>query len=35
MAKRWKGLVDRDSWQKWYLKEGTPALREMDFWVGN
>ncbi|HEX5199700.1 MAG TPA: phospholipase D-like domain-containing protein [Actinoplanes sp.] len=33
-AKRWKGLVDRDSWQNWYLKEGGPARREIDFWVG-
>jgi phosphatidylserine/phosphatidylglycerophosphate/cardiolipin synthase-like enzyme len=32
--KRWKGLVDRDTWQKGYLKPGSPALREIDFWVG-
>jgi phosphatidylserine/phosphatidylglycerophosphate/cardiolipin synthase-like enzyme len=32
--KRWKGLVDADTWQKGYLKPGSPALREIDFWVG-
>jgi phosphatidylserine/phosphatidylglycerophosphate/cardiolipin synthase-like enzyme len=31
---RWKGLVDADTWQKSYLKPGSPALREIDFWVG-
>ncbi len=33
-AKRWKGLKDDDSWQKWYLKPGSAALREINFWVG-
>ena len=32
--KRWKGLVDADTWQKSYLKPGSPALREVDFWIG-
>ena len=32
--KRWDGLVDRDDWQKGYLKPGSEALREMKFWVG-
>jgi len=31
---RWKGLVDDDAWQNGYLKPGTEALREIDFWVG-
>ena len=31
---RWKGLHDNDTWQKGYLKRGSPALREIDFWVG-
>ena len=33
-AKRWKGLKDNDTWQRGYLKPGSPALREIDFWVG-
>jgi phosphatidylserine/phosphatidylglycerophosphate/cardiolipin synthase-like enzyme len=32
--KQWKGLTDNDTWQKGYLKEGSAALREIDFWVG-
>ena len=32
--KRWKGLQDTDTWQQGYLKPGSPALREIDFWVG-
>jgi phosphatidylserine/phosphatidylglycerophosphate/cardiolipin synthase-like enzyme len=31
---RWKGLHDNDTWQNGYLKRGSPALREIDFWVG-
>lgn len=30
---RWKGLEDGDNWQKGYLKENSPALREINFWV--
>ena len=33
-SKRWKGLKDTDTWQKGYLRPGTAALREIDFWVG-
>jgi phosphatidylserine/phosphatidylglycerophosphate/cardiolipin synthase-like enzyme len=33
-TKQWKGLEDGDSWQKGYLKPGSTALREMNFWVG-
>jgi len=33
-AKSWKGLQDTDSWQKGYLKPGSAALREIDFWAG-
>jgi phosphatidylserine/phosphatidylglycerophosphate/cardiolipin synthase-like enzyme len=33
-TKQWKGLEDGDSWQKGYLKASSPALREIDFWVG-
>jgi len=33
-TKRWKGLQDGDSWQKGYLKPGSVALREINFWVG-
>lgn len=33
-AKRWKGLRDEDTWQEGYLKPGSRALREIDFWVG-
>jgi phosphatidylserine/phosphatidylglycerophosphate/cardiolipin synthase-like enzyme len=32
--KRWKGLKDDDAWQKGYLKAGSEALREIDFWIG-
>ena len=32
--KRWKGLKDADAWQNGYLKPGSRALREIDFWVG-
>jgi hypothetical protein len=32
--KRWKGLVDNDSWQNGYLKAGSLAFREILFWVG-
>lgn len=34
-AKRWNGLEDGDSWQKGYLKTGSVALREINFWVGD
>lgn len=34
VAKRWNGLQDNDNWQKGYLKHGSPALREIQFWVG-
>ena len=33
--KRWDGLKDSDAWQSSYLKEGSAALREIDFWMGN
>lgn len=33
-SKRWKGLKDEDTWQKGYLKAGSRALREINFWVG-
>jgi phosphatidylserine/phosphatidylglycerophosphate/cardiolipin synthase-like enzyme len=33
-SKRWKGLKDDDAWQQSYLKAGSEALREIDFWVG-
>jgi phosphatidylserine/phosphatidylglycerophosphate/cardiolipin synthase-like enzyme len=33
-SKRWNGLEDGDSWQKGYLKAGSAALREINFWVG-
>ena len=33
-SKQWKGLTDNDAWQKGYLKAGSEALREIDFWVG-
>jgi phosphatidylserine/phosphatidylglycerophosphate/cardiolipin synthase-like enzyme len=33
-AKQWKGLKDDDAWQKGYLKAGSIALREINFWVG-
>ena len=34
-AKRWKGLKDDDQWQRGYLRPGSRALREIDFWIGN
>jgi|SRR5215510_14012419 len=34
VGKRWDGLMDGDAWQHGYLKEGSTALREIDFWVG-
>ena len=34
VSKRWKGLKDNDKWQEGYLKKGSRALREIDFWVG-
>lgn len=33
-AKRWKGLEDSDTWQKGYLKPGSKALDEINFWIG-
>lgn len=33
-SKRWKGLKDNDTWQRGYLKPGSRALREINFWVG-
>lgn len=33
-AQRWKGLQDSDTWQNGYLKPGSAALREIDFWSG-
>jgi phosphatidylserine/phosphatidylglycerophosphate/cardiolipin synthase-like enzyme len=33
-SRRWKGLEDTDTWQEGYLKPGSIALREIDFWVG-
>lgn len=33
-SKRWKGLKDTDTWQNGYLKSGSAALREINFWVG-
>ncbi len=35
VAKRWKGLVDNDGWQHGYLRKGSAALREIDFWLGS
>lgn len=32
--KRWNGLQDADTWQNGYLKPGSVAMREIDFWVG-
>jgi phosphatidylserine/phosphatidylglycerophosphate/cardiolipin synthase-like enzyme len=32
--KRWKGLVDTDTWQNGYLRANSPALREINFWIG-
>ena len=34
-SKRWRGLHDNDTWQQGYLKPGSPALREIKFWVGD
>ena len=34
VKKRWKGLKDTDTWQTGYLKPGSRARREIDFWVG-
>lgn len=33
-SRQWKGLQDGDSWQNGYLKPGSIALREVDFWTG-
>lgn len=33
-SRRWKGLKDNDVWQNGYLKPGSVALREIDFWAG-
>jgi phosphatidylserine/phosphatidylglycerophosphate/cardiolipin synthase-like enzyme len=33
-TKRWTGLEDGDNWQLGYLKAGSMALREINFWVG-
>ena len=33
-SERWSGLKDNDTWQKGYLKPGSAALREIEFWVG-
>jgi phosphatidylserine/phosphatidylglycerophosphate/cardiolipin synthase-like enzyme len=33
-TRQWKGLEDGDSWQKGYLRAGSTALREINFWVG-
>lgn len=32
--KRWRGLKDNDTWQNGYLKPGSEALREINFWAG-
>lgn len=32
-SKQWKGLEDGDAWQRGYLKAGSAALREIDFWA--
>lgn len=34
-TKQWKGLEDGGTWQKGYLKAGSTALREINFWVGD
>jgi phosphatidylserine/phosphatidylglycerophosphate/cardiolipin synthase-like enzyme len=34
VSRRWKGLKDDDEWQRGYLKPGSRALRETNFWVG-
>lgn len=33
-TRRWKGLEDTDKWQNGYLKAGSIAQREINFWVG-
>jgi hypothetical protein len=33
-SKWWKGPKDGDIWQKGYLKAGSEAMREIDFWIG-
>lgn len=33
-TRRWKGLEDSDVWQKGYLRPGSIALREINFWIG-
>lgn len=33
-TRRWAGLVDSDRWQHSYLRPDSPALREINFWVG-
>jgi phosphatidylserine/phosphatidylglycerophosphate/cardiolipin synthase-like enzyme len=33
-SRRWMGLQDSDAWQNGYLKAGSAALREINFWVG-
>lgn len=33
-ARRWAGLEDGDDWQRGYLRPGSAALREVDFWAG-
>lgn len=33
-AKRWNGLEDGDGWQRSYLRPGSAARREIDFWIG-
>ena len=32
--KRWRGLKDNDAWQHGYLKPGSEAMREINFWAG-
>jgi phosphatidylserine/phosphatidylglycerophosphate/cardiolipin synthase-like enzyme len=34
VAQRWTGLVDDDGWQHGYLRAGSAARREIDFWIG-
>lgn len=33
-SRRWNGLEDSDKWQEGYLRAGSTALREIDFWIG-
>lgn len=33
-SKQWRGLQDKDTWQRGYLKPGSVPLREIEFWVG-